>query len=102
MPDQDFLQLIVTIDAGSQRPAIIEAARPCQDVTRKEEGCHAYTFFADIESDSRLYVVETWTDEAALERHMQTAHFKTFEAALAEQVPGGFERAVTLRKARPI
>ena len=102
MPDHDLLQLIVTIETGDKRAAIIEAARPCQDATRKEDGCHAYAFFADIESESRLYVVETWADEAALDRHMQTEHFKAFAGTLAEHVPGGFERAVTLRKARPI
>ena len=102
MPDRDFLQLIVIIEAGDKRAAIIEAARPRQDATRNEEGCHAYTFYADIESESRLYVVETWTDEVALDRHMQTEHFKRFEETLAEHVPGGFERAVSLRKARPI
>ena len=102
MPDQAALQLVVTIEAGVHRPAIIEAARLCQDATRREAGCLAYTFYADIEDDGRLYVLETWDDEATLERHMQTVHFKALGAVLADLVPGGFEQAVTLRKARPI
>ena len=95
MADADTLQLIVTIDAVSARDAVIEAAR-------QEDGCIAYNFYADRDDGGRLYVIETWRDDAALDAHMRTPHFKAFASALADHVPGGFEKNVTLRKAHQV
>ena len=102
MADADTLQLIVTIDAGSARDAVIEAARPCVAATRQEDGCIAYNFYADRDDGGRLYVIETWRDDAALDAHMRTPHFEAFASALADHVPGGFEKNVTLRKAHQV
>lgn len=52
--------------------------------TRKEDGCISYSLYQD-ESNPRLFaLMEEWRDAEALNRHMQTEHFKTLVPKLNE------------------
>lgn len=41
-----------------------------------DEGCVAYDLFASRTRDDVLMICETWRDEASLEAHRQTPHFR--------------------------
>jgi quinol monooxygenase YgiN len=46
--------------------------------TRKEAGCLVYQLHVDRESPGRLMFYEKFADQAALEFHVSTTHFKNF------------------------
>ena len=44
--------------------------------TRKENGCIAYNLHQDDEDPALFIFYETWKNEACLEKHMGSDHFK--------------------------
>ncbi len=54
-----------------------------QTATRLETGCIRYVFASDLSEPARFHIFEEWESEAAMAKHMQTAHF----AAFAQQLP---------------
>ena len=64
------------------------AARAFMTATRTEEGCASYQFYEDFDAPGSYIVVEQWRDQAALDAHGQTVHYKQFLAAVGEQVTG--------------
>ena len=51
---------------------------PLLAASRKDPGCIGYDCKRDeLNADTYLFI-ETWKDDASLDAHMQTAHFKTF------------------------
>jgi len=55
--------------------------------SRAEDTCTRYDLFA-TEDPNVLLVVEEWADQAALNAHMETPHFKAFVAANGEALAG--------------
>ncbi len=72
----------VTFDAAHQR-TVIAAANRVAEITRTEEGCISYEFFADLNRPGRMLVFEEWETEEALDAHLVTAHLAEFRGALA-------------------
>jgi len=60
------------------------AARAMAAASRREAGCVAYRFGADLEDPAVLHVFEEWESQDALARHFQTEHMRVFQAQLAE------------------
>ena len=50
--------------------------------TRKENGCIGYDLHQDLENPALFIFYETWENLAALEKHMNTEHFKAYIAAV--------------------
>ena len=42
--------------------------------TRAEAGCLRYEYFAALDDPDRLFLLEHWADQAAVERHRGTKH----------------------------
>lgn len=61
--------------------------------TRKEAGCRAYRFSADLADPTLFYVHEEWESAEALAAHFQTPHMGTFRAALPGLLAGPTEIA---------
>jgi quinol monooxygenase YgiN len=58
--------------------------------TRKEEGCIAYQLLNDVNEAHVFAFIEEWENDARLQAHMNSAHFKTIFpqiAALLEKDP---------------
>lgn len=66
---------------AGQRDAVLKAAAPCVEATRKENGCISYTPYLAVENDVDIFVFEQWASQAHLDAHMQTAHFKALGEA---------------------
>lgn len=50
----------------------------------KEDGCVAYNLYEDVNDSTILTFIEEWKDEAALDFHRNTPHFKRIVPQLAE------------------
>jgi len=48
----------------------------------KEDGCHHYRFYRDVEDPSVHHVYEEWESDACLAAHAASAHMKAFRAEL--------------------
>ena len=72
--------------------ALKAALLPCVAPTRAEAGCHTYVLHQAAEDPALFIFYEVWRDQAALDAHMESAHFKRLvEAAtphLAEPFAG--------------
>ena len=47
---------------------------------RAEEGCGRYEYFAALEDPDRLFLLEQWEDDAALEAHQQSGNMTRLRA----------------------
>jgi quinol monooxygenase YgiN len=57
---------------------LIGLARDLVKHSRAEEGCLSYSVFADQVSDNTILFYEEWADQAAIEGHSASSHFKAF------------------------
>lgn len=71
----------VTYDPAYQQ-AVIAAAGRVAALTRLEQGCLSYEFFADLMTPGRIHVFEEWEEEHHLEAHLQTPHLIEFGEVL--------------------
>jgi len=67
-----------------RREEAIRVARTMVAATRREPGCRAYGFHADLEDPNVFFVFEEWQDEQSLARHFQTDHMATFRRHLPD------------------
>lgn len=67
-----------------QREAAIAAATAMMADTRKEQGCHAYTFSCDFADPARFHLFERWESQAALDAHFIAPHMARFQAELGK------------------
>lgn len=52
--------------------------------TRREDGCISYRLFQEMNNVKVLTFIEEWENQNALDRHMQSKHFKEILPKLAE------------------
>lgn len=72
----------VLIDAA-KADAAIAAAKDMMAESRKEPGCHAYTFTRDLYEPARFHIIEEWESDEVLAKHFQTPHMAKFQQAVA-------------------
>lgn len=56
--------------------------------SRAETGCIQYDLNRDPDSDSVFWFVEKWNDQAALDLHNETPHFKELQEVLPDLIQG--------------
>lgn len=78
----------VRIEPGLRERALAHI-RTMVAASRQEPGCTAFDFSLDVLDDHLVRVFEIWADQAALDAHRETAHFKAWRAGLAENGIGG-------------
>ena len=86
-----ILTVHVTIQAGHEEE-IIPGLRILQEETRRESGCISYIVQRSRENPRRYLIYEQYKDEAALDVHRNSAHFKQYAT-------NGFYRFVEQRQA---
>lgn len=69
----------------------IEFTRPIIAASRAEEGCISYTLYQDPSDSTKFMFYEQWKDQAAIDYHFSTEHFKLSGSRGAE-----FEAAPTV------
>lgn len=78
----------------ARREEAIAAAREMMEATRREAGCVAYAFSADLADPGRFRIFEEWESQTALDAHFATPHMAAFQA----RVGGLGVRGMSLRK----
>jgi autoinducer 2-degrading protein len=64
-------------------PLILENARTS---LRDEPDCHQFDVVSDGANDHAVFLYELYTNRAAFDAHLASAHFKTFDAAVASMI----------------
>lgn len=67
----------------ARREEAIAAAREMMEATRREAGCLAYAFSADLADSGRFRIFEEWESQAALDAHFATPHMAAFQGRVA-------------------
>ena len=77
------IAVVATIAALPQhREAVELALRTAVPLVREEPGCELYALHRDQARPERFVMVERWSDEAALEKHVQAPAFLALAQAL--------------------
>ncbi len=71
------------------RDQLVAAAREMCQLSRAEDGCHAYRFGFDLEDDQVVHIHEEWESEQALEKHLAEPHFVEFGRQLGGMLESG-------------
>lgn len=71
-----------------RRDDAVHAARAMAIATRREPGCRAYGFHADLDDPNLFLVFEEWESEEALARHFGTEHMAAFRSELPGLLAG--------------
>ena len=69
---------LVGIEPG-QEDAFITAARTCAAASRLEPGVLRYQLWRETVGERRFVFEELYVDQAAVDRHLASEHFRTFD-----------------------
>ena len=64
-----------------QKDAFVAHMREMIRLTKEEDGCLAFDLYESLGDDGEMVMVEIWESKEALDKHMQTDHFKEFVPA---------------------
>lgn len=64
----------------------LEAAKAHIAASRLEPGCLSFDFYANVDGSDTLVTVEQYKDQAALDAHRQTPHFRAFMPVMMANV----------------
>ncbi|PUA79288.1 putative quinol monooxygenase [Nocardioides currus] len=83
------LHVVATIPVKPEHvEAIASALGELVTATRQEAGCLAYHLFESAAAPGVFVTVERWTDQAALDAHMQSPHVAAAFAAAGDALAG--------------
>ncbi len=71
---------------AQQRQAFLDQAKLITVPSQAEEGNISYQYFEDPEQPNTFVFVEKWKDQAAIDVHETTAHFRNFVEVLTELI----------------
>ncbi len=71
-----------------RRSDIIRLAAQVAAPSRAEAGCISYNFYEQQPANNEFLFFEEWTDQAAIDFHFQTPHFKEFMKEFPELIQG--------------
>ncbi|CAI8877708.1 MULTISPECIES: putative quinol monooxygenase [Pseudomonas] len=79
--------VIATLIAKPGQQATLEPLlRDLLEPTRLEAGCEQYDLHQDLQHPETFYMLERWSDDAALADHDQSAHIQHFRAKAADVI----------------
>jgi quinol monooxygenase YgiN len=64
----------------------VEAAKTIIEKSNQEEGCQSYMLYQDPYEKTNFVFVERWKNQAAIDYHFATEHFKEFGAKITDMV----------------
>ncbi|MGE5677362.1 MAG: putative quinol monooxygenase [Pseudomonadota bacterium] len=63
---------------------ILQLSKEMVEKTVLEEGCISYELFQDINDPRAMIILEEWESEEALNKHIESEHFKRIIPQLSE------------------
>ncbi len=86
-----------------RRSEIIRLAATVAQPSRAEAGCISYNFYEQQPATNEFLFFEEWADQAALDFHFQTPHFKEFMQQFPELIHGAAKlRVYEVSKSRDL
>jgi len=81
---------VVTVNFAV-KPALMAAFLPkmkenAATSLRDEAGCHQFDVCTDPARPDEVFLYEVYTDAAAFDAHLATAHFRSFDAAVRDMI----------------
>jgi quinol monooxygenase YgiN len=73
-PAQVTLVPFFAVKAGEETP-VGRGHLEMVGLTRAEPGCLGYDLYQSLDDPALMFLYENWTDQAALDAHMNTSHF---------------------------
>ncbi len=74
---EDTLKVILSIKAHTNKMKELRSVLTTLSMnTRQEPGCLEYKFLQNCEDPTEFTLIEEWHNDAALESHLTTRHFK--------------------------
>jgi quinol monooxygenase YgiN len=81
------LNVIATLIAKpGQQDTLEQLLRGLLEPTRTEAGCRQYDLHQDLQHPETFYMLERWSDDAALADHDQSAHLQSFRTQAADVI----------------
>jgi quinol monooxygenase YgiN len=74
--------------ASESRAAALELFEEPAAASRAEPGLLDYRVTTDVEAPNVVRVIEQYEDDAAVDAHMSSDHFESFQAAIASHLAG--------------
>ncbi len=71
-----------------RRDEALDLVKELAESSRAEEGIINYRATTDVNDPNVLRFIEQYKSEAAVEAHLETEHFKSFEEALPDLIAG--------------
>lgn len=83
--DLDFIRMncMLTVSAENKAKAI-ELAKELVAASQNDEGVIEYDVLESVSRPDKLFIFETWTDQASLDKHMASKHFTTLVPQIQE------------------
>ncbi len=86
---EDTLRVIARVKARPDKVNELRSAlNSLIEPTRKEPGCLSYNLLQNNEDPTEFAFVEEWRNDAALESHLSSRHFKEAAVKLSSLVAG--------------
>jgi (4S)-4-hydroxy-5-phosphonooxypentane-2,3-dione isomerase len=82
--------------APDQMAKYIEAIKENGAASVKEPGCREFNITVLADNPNHIFLYEVYDNEAALNAHRNTEHFKKYQATTATMVTGRNARAMSL------
>ena len=74
-----------------QKEAYLRLAKELIEESRKEPGCISYELYQEIGNANVLTFIEEWENQASVDSHNQSKHFKSILPRMAEYRVGPSE-----------
>lgn len=74
--------------APDSREAALDLIEDLAEASRAEDGVIDYRVTTDVESPNTVRVIEQYEDDAAVDSHMSSDHFESFQADIAPHMAG--------------
>ena len=80
------IAVIFLIRDGHEAQFLTRVEHQAEDSLAREDGCLQFDVCTDPADPKRIFLYEIYRDEAAFQHHLETAHFKDFDATVADWV----------------
>jgi quinol monooxygenase YgiN len=91
-----YINAVDLVIVPSEMPKFIEAIKENGANAVKEPGCREFNITVLASSPNHVFLYEVYDNEAALEAHRQTPHFKKYQAAITGMIADRSVRAMSV------
>lgn len=91
-----YINAVDLVVIPSEMPKFLEAIKENGANAVKEPGCREFNITVLATNPNHVFLYEVYDNEAALNAHRQTEHFKKYQAATANMIADRNVRAMSL------